>query len=126
MRWDDWLYIRTYHDGLHPHFDDEMLFDLAKDPHETHNLAQENPTITQQGAARLTAWKDEQLAKPPFGPIEDPLEVILREGGPEHAHHVDETWLPTYKAYLQRLRDTNRGQWIKPLLQRHPALAAAL
>ena len=126
VRWDDWLYIRTYHDGLHPHFEDEMLFDLAKDPHETHNLAQENPTITQQGASRLDAWKDEQLANPPFGPCEDPLEVVLREGGPEHAHHVNETWLPTYKTYLQRLRDTNRGQWINPILQRHPALTAAL
>nr|MBC8453758.1 sulfatase [PVC group bacterium] len=26
VRWNNWLYIKTYHDGYHPHFEDEMLF----------------------------------------------------------------------------------------------------
>src|SRR5699024_469787 len=32
VRFDDWLYIRTYHDGYHL-FDQEMLFDLKADPY---------------------------------------------------------------------------------------------
>ncbi len=38
MRFGDWLYMRTYHDGFHL-FDGEMLFDVAKDPHERRNVA---------------------------------------------------------------------------------------
>ncbi|MDF2653386.1 MAG: sulfatase, partial [Paenibacillus sp.] len=39
VRFGDYLYIRTYHDGYHL-FDKEMLFNLKEDPHEQHNLAQ--------------------------------------------------------------------------------------
>ena len=35
---DDHLYLRTLHDGFHPHWPDEMLFDLQADPHEQVNL----------------------------------------------------------------------------------------
>ena len=31
-RFGTWLYLRTLHDGYHPHWADEMLFDLSDDP----------------------------------------------------------------------------------------------
>ena len=51
VRWDTnpWLYMRTYHDGFHL-FPDEMLFDLASDPHEQHDLAGEHPEVVNEGA----------------------------------------------------------------------------
>ena len=38
VRFGDYMYIRTYHDGFHL-FPQEMLFDVKNDPHEQHNLA---------------------------------------------------------------------------------------
>ena len=38
VRFDDWLYMRSYHDGYHL-FPQEMLFHLATDPHEQRNVA---------------------------------------------------------------------------------------
>ena len=39
VRFGDHLYLRTWHDGYHPHWADEMLFDVRADPHETLDLA---------------------------------------------------------------------------------------
>ena len=33
------LYLRTFHDGFHAAWPDEMLFDLVADPHEEDDLA---------------------------------------------------------------------------------------
>ncbi|MCM3630765.1 sulfatase-like hydrolase/transferase [Paenibacillus glycanilyticus] len=41
VRFGDWLYIRTYHDGYHL-FDKEMLYNLSEDPYEQANLAAEH------------------------------------------------------------------------------------
>ena len=65
-RWDapqgdhKWLYMRTYHDGFHL-FPDEMLYDLARDPHEQHDLAGERPDVVAEGARRLARWHDAQM-----------------------------------------------------------------
>ena len=125
VRWADWLYIRTYHDGLHPHFEPEMLFNVAEDPHETTDLAATRPDLVQEGAARLLAWRDAQMRSMPWGYTTDPLDVILKETGPFHAAHCAGSVVPERHAYLQRLRDTGRGHWIPKLLERHPDLAAA-
>ena len=55
-----WLYMRTYHDGFHP-FPKHMLYDLAADPLESHNLAEERPDDGERGecpAARLARRPD--------------------------------------------------------------------
>ncbi|MEH7011761.1 sulfatase [Neobacillus niacini] len=44
VRFGDWLYIRTYHDG-HNWFPKEMLFNLADDPYEQDNLAEDRLDI---------------------------------------------------------------------------------
>jgi len=126
VRWGDWLYMRTYHDGLHPHFEPEMLFNLREDPHETRNLAAERPELVHEGAARLLAWRDEQMRTMPWGYTTDPMEAILKETGPFHAAHCVGGVVKQRRQYLQRLRDTGRGHWIATMVERHPDLAAAL
>ena len=43
VRWADWLYMRTYHDGFHL-FPQEMLFDIAGDPYEQRISPASGPT----------------------------------------------------------------------------------
>ena len=42
VRFDDYIYIRTYHDGFHL-FPQEMLFDMKNDPYEQSDLAKTRP-----------------------------------------------------------------------------------
>ena len=109
VRFGDHLYLRTWHDGYHGHWNDEMLFDIARDPHETTDLATTDDVARKQGAALLDAWTAEQLARTE---LEDPLEVVRREGGP---YHVRRHLVP----YAERLRATGRGHWADILVERH-------
>jgi arylsulfatase A-like enzyme len=47
VRFGDWMYIRTYHDGFHL-FDRDMLFNLREDPYEQHNVAQVNMDVVRK------------------------------------------------------------------------------
>jgi arylsulfatase A-like enzyme len=110
VRFGDHLYLRTEHDGFHPHWGDEMLFDVVADPHEQHDLVDEQPAIVDDARTRLSAWLEEQLARS-YAP-QDPLATIAAEGGPFHVRgHLDD--------YLERLRTTGREDWIAPILDRH-------
>jgi hypothetical protein len=108
--------MRTYHDGFHSHFAEEMLFDIENDFHETSDLARAKPDILAEGQKRLAAWHDEMMASMPFGETTDPMATVLGEGGPFHANprHVP------LEAYGQRLRETGRGHWIEKIKERHP------
>ncbi len=113
VRWDRWLYIRTYHDGFHL-FDHEMLFDLEQDPHEQNNLATENPDLVKEAVYRLSHWHERMMkSQPGHCPI-DPLWKVIEEGGPTHA----KDWFN--KNYSQRLRETGRGYAVKLMEERHP------
>lgn len=116
VRWDNWLYMRTYHDGYHPHFEDEMLFDVENDPHETMNLAVERPEILAEGAARLEKWRSAMIANMPFGYSTDPMDTVIEEGGPFHANPI---WAPI-EEYKKRLKETGRGHLIAEIAKRHP------
>jgi len=116
VRWDNWLYMRTYHDGFHAHFAEEMLFDVATDPHETNDLAVEKPDILAQGRKRLAAWHEEMMQTMPFGETVDPMDTVLAEGGPEHTR----IGCAALQTYGQRLRETGRGHWIGRIKERHP------
>ncbi len=112
VRWDDWLYIRTYHDFFHL-FPKEMLFNLADDPHEQHDLAPERPDLCAEAVHRYLDWHDRMMATQPEGYCHDPLWEVLTRGGPCHAHGY-------LKNYCRRLEETGRG-WAVPLLkERHP------
>lgn len=118
VRWDNWLYMRTYHDGYHPHFEDEMLFDIKADPHETTNLAAQKADLVGEGRRRLDGWHAEMMSTMPFGYTVDPLETVLAEGGPQHARSG---WVDM-RTYAERLRATGRGQWIDKIKERHPGV----
>ncbi len=110
VRWDDWLYIRTWHDGYH-NWDEEMLFNLTDDPREEHNLIEELPAVVEKARKKYTRWHTEMMSTLPPG-AEDPLETVLREV-PCHA----QTDLP---AYCKRLEETGRGASVAEIKARHP------
>jgi len=110
VRFGNWLYMRTYHDGFHL-FDGEMLFDVGKDPHEQHNVAADHLGERKTAVYHLNEWHDERMKSMPFDV--DPLWTVIREGGPYHA----KGHLP---AYVQRLEATDRGAAAEELKRRHP------
>lgn len=122
-----WLYMRTYHDGYHP-FPEHMLYDLAADPLEQHNLADERPDIVREGAFRLANWHTDQMHKMAkhCSDLVDPLWTVISEGGPQHARTTapGQPGSPEkFRAYLQRLVHTGRQAAADDLRQRYPKLA---
>ncbi len=112
VRWGDHLYLRTWHDGYHPHWADDMLFDVASDPHEIADLAGADPQRVAEGRSILQTWTAQQLELG-LGDQHDPMDIVLAEGGPYHTRGH----LP---AYLGRLRATGRSQWADVLEERFP------
>jgi arylsulfatase A-like enzyme len=110
VRFGDWLYIRTYHDGYHL-FDREMLFHVKEDPHEQHNVAQERRDLCREAVYYLNEWHEEMMRSMPFDV--DPLWTVIKEGGPFHA----KGHLPKY---VRRLEETGRGHAVPELMRRHP------
>lgn len=110
VRFDDLICIRTYHDGYRA-LPDVMLFDVRNDPHEQYDLASERPEDVARAMGMLDDWHGEmmQAATHP----QDPMWTVLREGGPFHTRGY-------LARYLQRLRDTGRGEWAKRLAAKHP------
>jgi arylsulfatase A-like enzyme len=116
VRWQNYIYIRTYHDGYHL-FPQEMVFDVKNDPHEQNDLAPTRPDLCREGLARLCNWHDARmndLAK--MGVATDPLWTVMAEGGPFHAN--DDALIAT--GYLQHLEKTGRGWAIEEYRRRHP------
>jgi arylsulfatase A-like enzyme len=110
VRFGPWLYMRTIHDGFHL-FPREMLFNVAEDPHEQHDLAAARPELCREGAARLLSWQEDQMRSSTTNV--DPLWSVMREGGPFHARKAD------LDRYLDHLRKTGREWAIPELLRRH-------
>jgi len=109
VRWDDYICIETMHDGYHL-YDDVMLFDLATDPHETNNLAEERPELRKAGLAKLQEWHNSMMEQPARG--RDPLRNVIAEGGPYHVRGQ----LPDY---LKRLRETGRVGPAETLMRKY-------
>jgi len=97
-RFDDYLYIRTVHDGFHL-FDRDMLFNVKKDPYELSDIKDERPDIVQKGAKIILDWTEDAmlLSESPL----DPMWTVMSEGGPYHTTGWKEK-------YTQRLYDTGR------------------
>jgi arylsulfatase A-like enzyme len=110
VRVEDWLYVRTYHDGYHL-FPEEMLFDLAGDPYQQRDRAGARPEVCQRAAALLAKWHTEMMRTMPSDA--DPLWTVMREGGPAHARG-------RLKGYCARLEATGRGWAVPELKRRHP------
>ena len=110
VRFGDYLYMRTYHDGYHL-FPKEMLFNIKEDPHEQFNIAENNKNLCKEGAYYLMNWHDDMMASMDYDV--DPLWTVIKEGGPLHAKGY-------LKDYCKRLEDTGRGFAVKELKRRHP------
>jgi arylsulfatase A-like enzyme len=112
VRLPDRLFLRTIHDGFHGAWPNEMLFDVFADPHEETDLTSSEPATVEHARRLLSDWTSHQLARA-LAP-DDPLDTIVREGGPYHVRgHLG--------SYVQRLRATGRGHWADVLLARHGA-----
>jgi choline-sulfatase len=107
-RWGDWIMIRSYHDGLHG-FPAHMLFNLAQDPHQQHDLASTHPELVEHGLAIIENWRSDCLSRSPHP---DPMDLVLAEGGPFHCRNQ-------LNPYAQRLRATGRTDWAVELENRH-------
>ena len=111
VRFGDYIYIRTYHDGYHL-YEDEELFNIKDDPHETKNIAKENPEICWHGAWYLEKWVSEQMLKMNDQYTDDPMWRVINEGGPCHTKGF-------LKDYCDRLEKTGRGWAVEELKNRH-------
>ncbi|MFD0958462.1 sulfatase family protein [Paenibacillus chungangensis] len=110
VRFGDWIYIRTYHDGYHL-FEKEMLFNLVDDYHQQHNLANERPELCREAVYYLNEWHDEMMSTMEHDI--DPLWTVMKEGGPYHAKgHLPQ--------YVERLKATGRSEGAEELIKRHP------
>lgn len=110
VRFGDWIYIRTYHDGFHL-FPKEMLFNVKEDPHETNNLAEKERAVCQQAVHYYLEWYDTMMECLPE-PV-DPMWRVMKEGGPYHARGN----LAKYSEYLAA---TGRAHFTPELKRRHP------
>ena len=121
VRWDRWLYVRTYHDGFHL-FPEEMLFDLENDPNEQVDVAGDHPEQCREAAWRLERWHGRQMRKVAENASDerDPLWTVMREGGPFHAPHAPPQQRPL-PAYIQRLEQTGRAEAAEALRERYAA-----
>lgn len=87
------IYIKTYNDGYHTYFEQDMLFDLVNDPYEQNNIAQEHPEFVNKCKSILFDWVDEQMKRLQHSHTEDPLWHIYHNGGPHHAHLSAKTFI---------------------------------
>lgn len=129
VRFGKWLYVRTYHDGFHL-WPDEMLFDMAQNPHEQDNVAAEFPEVVCEGAWRLARWHGEQmhLMSRTAVNVEDPLWKVMSEGGPHHARFARNgqpcggQGLMGFEKYLERLEKTGRGEGARVLKEKYQSM----
>lgn len=109
VRFDDYILLRTYHDG-YKNLDDLILFNLADDPHEQSNLAESKPEVVKQGLALLETWLREMAL---FNLQDvDPLMTAIKED----AFIYSRGQLP---AYLERLRATGCTHHADRLAAKH-------
>jgi choline-sulfatase len=110
VRFGDWMYVRTYHDGYYL-FPKDMLFNIKDDPHEQNDLAEERPDIVKDAVYKLMEWHDQMMESMPEDA--DPLWTNLKEGGPIYPRGK-------LQAYCKYLEETGRSWAIPELKKRHP------
>lgn len=113
VRFGDWLYLNTRHDAYHL-WEDEMLFNVAEDPHQQFNKSGTHADTLQEGRDLLAEWRAGMLAQAARG--RDPHDNVMAEGGPYHVRGK----LPEY---LKRLRATERSSLADRLSEKYPDLA---
>jgi choline-sulfatase len=115
VRFDRWMLIRTYHASFLD-VPDLMLFDVVSDPHQQQDLAPDRRGVVLDGIGRLEQWHSSMMATSPADPPVDPLQTVLREGGPFHFR--DEA--QRYVSYLSATGREEHAARIASLLEAHP------
>lgn len=120
VRWDDWLLLRTYYDGWRD-FDAVELYNLAEDPHEVENVAEERPDVASRGMALLDHWRSQRGIDAAIGEdggnpsaprsLVDPLFEVIHEGGSIYLEDNMDT-------YTNRLRETGREDHAEEIEER--------
>jgi hypothetical protein len=120
VRFDDWLLLRTYHDGWKD-FEAVELYDLDSDPHEVEDVAREHPDVAERGMALLNRWRgargiDAAVGRAGGNPdahrtLIDPMFEEIHEGGPTYLRGNMET-------YTERLRETGREEHAEKIERR--------
>lgn len=120
VRWADWIYTYSYHDGFRLQVDEEMLFNLKDDPHQTANLAAARPELCHEAAHKLHAWHTRMMKTMPYGYTDDPLWTVIKEGGPffSRGKKLD--------AYCAALEKSGRAHCAAEYRRRHPEAFDAL
>jgi choline-sulfatase len=114
IRFDRWLFVRTYHPGL-KNFPQRMLFDVEADPHELDDRTDDRPDVADHGQSLLESWHSETLRRATGPDSTDPMQTVLDEGGPFHARgHLSR--------YVERLQSTGRADRARQLLEREAHL----
>jgi hypothetical protein len=67
--------VRTYDPFEYEHFPPVALYDMAADPFQTHDVAEEQPHRVAELDHLLSAWWQEQQTRPDA--IDDPLLAVL-------------------------------------------------
>lgn len=86
-----------------------MLFDYDKNFHMINNIADQKPDIVTKGLNFLKEWYLEMLKNSPNN--EDPMETVIKEGGPYHTRDQ-------LKNYLSRLKKSGREEMAGIILNR--------
>jgi len=109
VRFENYICIKTYQDPHHG-WPDVMLFDLANDPHEQHDLSQKRPDLVKVALEKLEQWHRAMNVE--F----DPMETVLSEGGGYYTRGKLEQ-------YLNRLNKTFRknaaGKLLSKIIDAH-------
>ena len=110
VRQGPWIMIRTYHAG-YKDYPPIMLFHVEQDPHETRNLAGEQPEVVNHCLALLETWHGEMMSTSQDD--RDPLWTVIREGGPFHTRG-------SLAEYCDWLRRSQRAHHAETLIKLHP------
>ncbi len=113
VRFENYVYIQTYHDGYHAHFDEEMLFDLTNDPFEQTNIAHAHPDLVAKAKVHLFDWYNTQMSELIGRHCEDPLWYILHNGGPYHA----QSFAPLLSANLERIGEVEKSKLVQEIYE---------
>lgn len=109
VRFGPWIMVRSYDTGLKD-FPPHMLFNVAEDPHETNNLAEQKPEVVHEALALLDEWHADMMST--STQAVDPMWTVMREGGPFHCRGE-------LRKYCERLRKTGRAHHAERLEQMH-------
>jgi arylsulfatase A-like enzyme len=106
VRTRDRLYIRTYHPGLYP-FDDVMLFDMHRDPHQTTSIASQESQTTAYLDHLMSDWLQGNLGH--HASLPDPLPEVVRTGPFKYVR---------LEPWIARLRNKGRHADAQAIIER--------